>query len=105
MKKSLNKIAKLDDSMNVYCGHEYTIHNLKFLKSIFHMDNILDKAEQDILKQIKKTKSSMPFNLGNEKKLNPFLSLQSSTYRNFMKKKDFDDVKMFKFLRDLRNNY
>ena len=32
MKKSLNKIEKLDDSINVYCGHEYTIHNLKFLK-------------------------------------------------------------------------
>ena len=44
-------------------------------------------------------------NLGNEKELNPFLSLQSSTYRNFMEKKGFDDVKMFKYLRDLRNNY
>ena len=39
----------------------------------------------------------MPFNLGNEKKLNPFLSLKSPTYRNFMEKKGFDDkVKMFK---------
>ena len=105
MKKSLNKIEKLDDSMNVYCGHEYTIHNLKFLKAIFHNDKILDKAEQDILKQIKQAKSSMPFNLGNEKKLNPFLSLKSPTYLNFMEKKGFDDVKMFKYLRDLRNDY
>jgi len=105
MKKSLNKIEKLDDSVNVYCGHEYTIHNLKFLKGIFHNDKILDKAEQDILKQIKHTKSSMPFNLGNEKKLNPFLSLKSPTYRKFMEKKGFDSVNMFKYLRDLRNNY
>ena len=105
MKKSLNKIEKLEDSMNVYCGHEYTIHNLKFLKEIFHNDKMLDKAEQDILKQIKETKSSMPFNLGNEKKLNPFLSLKSPTYKNFMEKKGFDNVKMFKYLRDLRNNY
>ncbi len=105
MKKSLNKIEKLDDSINVYCGHEYTIHNLKFLKEIFHNDKILDNAEQDILEQIKYTKSSMPFNLGNEKKLNPFLSLKSPTYRNFMEKKGFDNIKMFKYLRDLRNNY
>jgi len=105
MKKSLNKIEKLNDSVNVYCGHEYTIHNLKFLKSIFHNNKMLDKAEQDILKQIKQNNSSMPFNLGNEKKLNPFLSLKSPIYKNFMKKKGFDDVQMFKYLRDLRNNY
>ena len=105
MKKSLNKIEKLDDSINVYCGHEYTIHNLKFLKGIFHNDKMLDKAEQDMLKKIKYTKSSMPFNLGNEKKLNPFLSLKSQTYRNFMEKKGFDNIKMFKYLRDLRNEY
>ena len=105
MKRSLNKIEKLDDSINVYCGHEYTIHNLKFLKGIFHNDKMLDKIEQDVLKQIKNTKTSMPFNLGNEKKLNPFLSLKSPTYLNFMEKKGFDDEKMFKYLRDLRNDY
>ena len=105
MKRSLNKIEKLDDSINVYCGHEYTIHNLKFLKEIFHNDKMLNKVEQDIHEQIKQTKSSMPFNLGNEKKLNPFLSLESPTYINFMEKKGFDNIKMFKYLRDLRNNY
>ena len=105
MKKSLNKIEKLDDSINVYCGHEYTIHNLKFLKSIFHNNKMLDKAEQNILRQINETKSSMPFNLGSEKKLNPFLSLKSPTYKNFMKKNSFDNVEMFRYLRDLRNDY
>ena len=104
MKKSLNKIEKLGDSVNVYCGHEYTIHNLKFLKTIFN-NKLLDNAEHDILEQIKQTKSSMPFNLGIEKKLNPFLSLKSLAYRNFMQKKGFDEEKMFKYLRDLRNTY
>jgi len=105
MKRSLNKIEKLDDATNVYCGHEYTIHNLNFLKGIFHNDKMLDKIEQDVLKQIKNTKTSMPFNLGNEKKLNPFLSLKSPTYKNFMERKGFGSVEMFRYLRDLRNNY
>ena len=30
MKKSLNKIEKLNDSVNVYCGHEYTYKNAEF---------------------------------------------------------------------------
>ena len=105
MKKSLNKIEKLNDSINVYCGHEYTIHNLKFLKSIFHNNKMIDKAEHNILRQINETKSSMPFNLGNEKKLNPFLSLKAPIYRNFMKKKGFNNIEMFKYLRNLRNEY
>ena len=105
MQKSLNKIEKLDNSVNVYCGHEYTIHNLNFLKGVFHNDKMLNNFEQDVLKQIKNTKTSMPFNLGNEKKLNPFLSLKSLAFSNFMQKKGFDDEKMFKYLRDLRNVY
>ncbi len=105
MKSSLNKIEKLDDSINVYCGHEYTIHNLNFLKGIFQNDKMLDEVEQYVLKQIKNTKTSMPFNLGEEKKLNPFLSLESPTYKNFMEKRGFGSVEMFKYLRDLRNNY
>ena len=32
MRKSLEKIEKLDDVINVYCGHEYTINNLKIFK-------------------------------------------------------------------------
>jgi|TARA_B100000959_G_scaffold44461_1_gene44921 hydroxyacylglutathione hydrolase len=105
MKRSLNKIKKLDDLINVYCGHEYTIHNLNFLKGIFQNDKMLDEVEQYVLKQIKNTKTSMPFNLGEEKKLNPFLSLESPTYKNFMEKRGFGSVEMFKYLRDLRNNY
>ena len=105
MKRSLNKIKKLDDLINVYCGHEYTIHNLNFLKGIFQNDKMLDEVEQYVLKQIKNTKTSMPFNLGEEKKLNPFLSLESPTYKNFMEKRGFGSVEMFKYLQDLRNNY
>ena len=36
---------------------------------------------------------------------NPFLSLKSQTYKNFMEKKGFDSIEMFRYLRDLRNSY
>ena len=35
MHNSLNKILNLPDDMIVYCGHEYTLNNLKFLEHIF----------------------------------------------------------------------
>ena len=33
------------------------------------------------------------------------LSLKSQIYKNFMKKKGFDSIEMFRYLRDLRNSY
>ena len=46
MKKSLNKIEKLDDSINVYCGHEYTIHNLNFSRNRRHGHDPLSKKQK-----------------------------------------------------------
>ena len=105
MHNSLEKIKGLSNYTNVYCGHEYTIHNLNFLSSIFKDFESLGKIKDKILDQIKKFDSSMPFNLGEEKVLNPFLSLESIYFKDFMKNKDFNSLGMFQYLRDLRNNY
>ena len=105
MHNSLEKIKRLSNYTNVYCGHEYTIHNLNFLSSIFKDFEPLGKIKDKILDQIKKFDSSMPFSLGEEKVLNPFLSLESIYFKDFMKNKDFNSLGMFQYLRDLRNNY
>ena len=105
MYDSLEKIKRLSNNTNVYCGHEYTIHNLNFLNSIFKNCEPLKKIEIKILDQIKKFDSSMPFNLGEEKVLNPFLSLESIYFQDFMKNMQFNSLRMFEYLRDLRNNY
>ena len=45
---SLQKIFNLPNEMTVYCGHEYTKNNLKFLEHIFDNNNIL-KQECEIV--------------------------------------------------------
>ena len=105
MSKSLQKLEQLNDEIKVYCGHEYTLHNLKFLQSIFCDYDLLKKTENNINEHLIKYGTTMPFILGDEKKINPFLSLKSEHYSNFMIKKDFNLQKMFKYLRDLRNGY
>ena len=105
MQSSLQLLVKLDDTAQVYCGHEYTLKNLDFLQSIFPNNEELKINKQRINKQINTTGSSIPFNLGEEKQLNPFLNPRASYYQDFMKKNKFDDLAMFSYLRDLKNKF
>ncbi len=99
MYDSLKKIEVLDDETMVYCGHEYTNNNISFLKSIFPNNHDLLIEEEKISQQIKKTNFSIPFNLGKEKKINPFLSTKSLFYAEFKQKNDFNDFDMFSYVR------
>ena len=105
MHSSLQLLLGLDDSAQVYCGHEYTIKNLDFLLSVFPDNEELKVSKQRINQQINTTGSSIPFNLGQEKRLNPFLNPRSSYYQDFMKKNKFNDFAMFSYLRDLKNKF
>ena len=105
MYNCLKKIENLDDNFMVYCGHEYTINNLRFLKSLFPENEDLKTEEEKILLQLKKTNFSIPFNLGNEKRVNPFLSTKSIFYENFKKNNNFNEFQIFSFLRKQKDNF
>lgn len=105
MFNSLNKINALDDKTDVYCGHEYTNDNLKFLESVFPKNINLVKEKDKINKQIKKTGHSIPFNLGAEKKINPFLSSNLDDLGSLKKERKLSNFELFSYLRDLKNNF
>ena len=105
MYDSLNLINSLNNETYIYCGHEYTLNNLKFLQKIFFNNESLKIIKNRIHTQIKKTGKSIPFKLGEEKKYNPFLSLESFYYQKYMNDKKLNKIQMFTYLRDLKNNY
>ena len=105
MHESLKKIEKLEDDTLVYGGHEYTLNNLKFLLSVFPDNKEIILEKEKINFQILKTKSSMPFVLGDEKKINPFLSSKSSYYQNYNKKNKLGDFELFTKLREKKDNF
>ncbi len=72
MHTTLNKLCDLSDKFTVYCGHEYTLNNLKFLENIFNNNSILQEIKIQIKNDLNTKGRSIPFNLGNEKKCNPF---------------------------------
>ena len=70
---SLVKLRSLPDETTVYCGHEYTLSNMKFANYIESNNPLLNKVSLDIKNKREKGLPTIPFNLGIEKKINPFL--------------------------------
>ena len=73
MFNSLNKLKKLPDSTQVYCGHEYTKNNLAFSIKVEPENNDLILRNAEIGNLIKTNDSSLPSSIELEKKTNPFL--------------------------------
>lgn len=70
---SLVKLRALPDDTRVYCGHEYTLANIKFALTI-EPDNAALKARAiEAARQRAEGKPTVPTLLGEEKKANVFL--------------------------------
>jgi hydroxyacylglutathione hydrolase len=73
MHASLRKLAALPDSTRVYCGHEYTLSNLKFAKAVDPGNPLIQKWETEAANQRANGQPTLPSTIGREKQANPFL--------------------------------
>ena len=77
---SLLKLRSLPEDTTVYCGHEYTISNMKFAKYIDNDNSLLNEVSLEIKNKSEKGLPTIPFNLGIEKKINPFLRADDDNF-------------------------
>jgi hydroxyacylglutathione hydrolase len=73
MWQSLKKLRDLPDETAIYCGHEYTLANIKFALSIEGDNAALRAREAQARQQIEAGKPTIPVTIGEEKKANTFL--------------------------------
>jgi hydroxyacylglutathione hydrolase len=73
MWNSLKKLRDLPDDTRIYCGHEYTLANIKFALSIDKDNPVLVAREAQALRQIEEGQPTIPVTIGDEKLANPFL--------------------------------
>ncbi|MGH8746422.1 MAG: hydroxyacylglutathione hydrolase, partial [Burkholderiales bacterium] len=73
MYASLEKLRALPDSTRVYCGHEYTLANIGFARSVEPDNAALGAREARDRKLREAGKPTLPTTLGEEKATNPFL--------------------------------
>lgn len=113
MANSLTKLAMLPDTTKIYCGHEYTLSNLYFARTIEPNNTALNARIAMDQKKLNCQLSAVPSTLELEKKTNPFLrytqpviiaSLQKTGYlpQNFLVKKN--PIIAFAALREWKNN-
>ena len=77
---SLLKLRSLPEDTSVYCGHEYTLSNMKFANYIDTKNALLNKVSLEIKNKREKGLPTVPFNLGVEKKINPFLRADDDNF-------------------------
>jgi len=106
---SLSKLAALDESTRVYCGHEYTLANLRFAAAV-------EPASADIRARIthetqkcERGLPTLPSTIGAERATNPFLRAELP---NVMKaaaahasRPMHDAVDTFATLREWKNGF
>ena len=77
---SLVKLRSLPEDTTVFCGHEYTLANMKFANYIDFDNALLKKVSLEIKNKREEGFPSVPFNLGIEKKINPFLRADDDNF-------------------------
>jgi len=73
MWNSLLKLRALPDDTRVFCGHEYTMANIRFAKSIEPGNAALAEREREVVKLVAEMQMTIPSFMGEEKAANPFL--------------------------------
>ncbi|HLB41324.1 MAG TPA: hydroxyacylglutathione hydrolase [Gammaproteobacteria bacterium] len=109
MYESITKIANLNDNIQIYCAHEYTLNNLKFSLHVDPSNSYAQRKLKEVELLISKQKCTLPSSLGDEKKYNPFLrckeaNIISSTSR-YAAMAINSPLEVFRHLREWKNNY
>jgi hydroxyacylglutathione hydrolase len=73
MHASLSSLARLGDDTRVFCGHEYTVQNLRFARHVEPKNGDVARAAERASALRVASKPTVPSTLGAEKKTNPFL--------------------------------
>ena len=73
MWNSLKKLRDLPNDTEIYCGHEYTLANIKFARTIEPDNPVLAAREAQARRQIEEGEPTIPVTIGDEKLANPFL--------------------------------
>jgi len=109
MHDSLTRLSRLPDATRVYCGHEYTLSNLKFARTAEPDNRRLPELETRMQALRERGEPTLPSTIAQEKATNPFVRVAepgvvaSASAR--AGKKLVDPVSVLAEIRDWKNNF
>jgi len=107
--QSLVKLMQLPADTFVYCGHEYTLKNLRFAKMIEPHNVAIDHYLQQVEDLRAKNQITLPSQLQLEKAVNPFLRVGQPEVQSFVTEQlghaPIDAIEIFSVLRQLKDRF
>ena len=109
MVRSLAKLAALPDATKVYCGHEYTLANIRFARAV-DPDNAALAAREERARRLREAgRPTLPSTLGEERATNPFLRCAEpvviESANKYLGARIADPVRVFAAIRDWKNRF
>lgn len=109
MLNSLDKLARLPDKIQIYCGHEYTLANLHFAQAVEPNNNYIKERLEKTRELRQKNLASVPSFLYEERLSNPFLRCENLEIKMCVEKRTgkklLTPVEIFTYLRQWKNNF
>ena len=109
MLDSLSKLAALPDETKVYCGHEYTLANIRFARAVDPGNAELAAREQRAQRLRDAGRPTLPSTLGEERATNPFLRCAEpavvESANKYLGARIADPVRVFAAIRDWKNKF
>jgi len=106
---SLSKLAALPDDTLVYCGHEYTLANIRFARAVEPGNAALGERERTDARAREQNLPTVPSTIGREKATNPFLRCGDAevvqSARRHRGSAVSDPVEVFAAIRDWKNGF
>ena len=102
---SLQKLAALPAESQVFCTHEYTLHNINFALSLEPDNTALTERYQDTVAMRKAELPSLPSTIALELATNPFLRCDSKQIQLSTHLLNQPLLQVFTMVRELRNSY
>ena len=109
MLHSLTKLASLPDETRVYCGHEYTLANIRFARAVDPGNAVLAAREERAQRLRDAGKPTLPSTLGEERATNPFLRCAEpavvESANKYLGGRMSDPVSVFAAIREWKNRF
>lgn len=106
---SLQTLKNLPKSTKVYCGHEYTLNNLKFAEYIEKSNPYIYKKMELVNKKRNSNIPTLPSSIEEELLINPFLRTDKKEIQDSAKiyknKSQLTEIEVFAAIREMKNSF
>lgn len=105
MWEGLKRLRELPDDTLLYCGHEYTLANAKFARSIDPGNTALKIRAGEIEHLRESGRFTIPVTLGEEKRTNPFLRADDPAMAKLMNMPGAAPADVFAAIRKAKDSF